>query len=247
MRTFERPDGATLAYRVTAGSGGGDPVVCLHGFAVDSRSWAKALLAALGDAARQVVTVDLRNHGSSSRSPSALAPDTLPRDVLALVADLDLGAWSLFSYSMGAIVGARVARLSPESLLPKRVVLGGMGDRLVQPDWARPRDLARALRGEGDSDDGARYAAFIRRVGGDPAALAAVQDSIVLTAPQDLAAVLGGRVATLVLAGIDDNENGDPAALAAALTGSVLVRSPGNHISAASTQEFVAAAAAFLR
>lgn len=228
-----------LSHRATEGTGPGDPVVLLHGFGVDARSWGRPLLDAVGAATSLVVTPDLRGHGRSPR-PHALDRDRLATDVLDLADHLGLARYSVLGYSMGSIVGVRVALRDPRV---GRLVLGGMGDRVADPAWARPAELAAALRGSDATGDGARYRAFVERVGGDPLALAAVQDSLVLSTPAELATV---AVPVLVVAGVDDDENGDPAALAALLPAAELVRTPGDHVTAAADPALHAAVAGFI-
>jgi pimeloyl-ACP methyl ester carboxylesterase len=226
----------------------GPTALLVHGFAVDSemnwqRSGIAAHLIARGCA---VAMFDLRGHGRSDQpaDPTRYLDDAMARDLLCVVAALSLERWHLMGYSLGAIISARALMLGAQ---PTSVVLGGMGDRLVDPSWARPPALARALRGE-PVDGGALAAgevegflAFVAATGGDALALSAVQGAHRATTVDEWAT--WQRVPTLVLAGYDDDVNGDPAELASVITGSTLMRTPGNHLSALQHLDFASALA----
>jgi pimeloyl-ACP methyl ester carboxylesterase len=176
---FSSSDATTIVYD---DDGTGPPVVLLHGFAGDRRSnWIRPGVVSRLAAEHRVIALDLRGHGESSRptDPAAYADRAMARDVVELVAGLDLGSFDLVGYSLGAIVAASVARMSDGIA---RLVLAGMGDRLLDPEWKRPRLLAAALRGD-------REAARL-----EP--LAGLIDQHVPLTPAERAALAGVRTVT---------------------------------------------------
>ena len=79
--------------------------------------------------------------------------------------------------------------------------------------------------------------------GGDPVALLGVIDTFVSTSREQVA---GFDRPTLVVNGVDDDDNGSAADLAALLPDATYVEVPGNHMSAVTKPELGAAIAAFL-
>jgi non-heme chloroperoxidase len=85
--------------------GAGRPVVLVHAWGLSGHMW-NAQLLALVDAGLQVVTIDLRGHGRSDRSPAGYDLDTMAADVLAVVDQLDLRDVVLVGHSMGGTIVA---------------------------------------------------------------------------------------------------------------------------------------------
>ena len=81
-------------------NGSGRPVVLLHGWPLDSRSW-EAQLPALVQAGNRVVTYDRRGFGRSSRPASGYDFDTLAADLDAVLTALDLRDVALVGHSLG--------------------------------------------------------------------------------------------------------------------------------------------------
>lgn len=80
--------------------GAGDPVVLLHGWPLDSRSWEPqhhALLAA----GHRVITFDRRGFGRSSRPSVGYDFDTLAKDLDAVLTELDLSDVTVIGFSLG--------------------------------------------------------------------------------------------------------------------------------------------------
>ena len=80
--------------------GSGDPVVLLHGWPFDSRSW-EPQLPALLDAGRRVITYDRRGFGASSRPSVGYDFDTLAADLDTLLSTLDLHDVTVVGFSLG--------------------------------------------------------------------------------------------------------------------------------------------------
>ena len=86
--------------------GSGAPVLLIHGWPLDGRSWEKQI-APLVEAGHQVITYDRRGFGSSSPSWEGHDYDTIAADIDALLAHLDLTGTTLVGFSAG---GGAVAR-----------------------------------------------------------------------------------------------------------------------------------------
>src|SRR3712207_9323844 len=80
--------------------GSGDPVVLLHGWPVDSRSWEPQLHVLL-EAGHRVITYDRRGFGLSSRPSTGYDFDTLAADLDKLLTELDLHDVTLIGFSLG--------------------------------------------------------------------------------------------------------------------------------------------------
>ena len=80
--------------------GDGPPVVLLHGWPVDSRSWEPQLYPLLA-AGYRVITYDRRGFGRSSRPTTGYDFDTLAADLNAVLEHLDLTDATLVGFSLG--------------------------------------------------------------------------------------------------------------------------------------------------
>jgi pimeloyl-ACP methyl ester carboxylesterase len=107
-------DGVEIEYEVT---GQGRPVVLLHGFPDAGRIW-RHQVPALAGAGFQVVVPDLRGYGRSGK-PEAVEAYSLPllaRDVLTVLADLQIARAHLVGHDWGAALAWILASLSPGSV-----------------------------------------------------------------------------------------------------------------------------------
>jgi pimeloyl-ACP methyl ester carboxylesterase len=80
--------------------GSGPPVVLLHGWPLDSRSW-EPQIHALIDCGRRVIAYDRRGFGRSSRPTTGYDFDTLAGDLDKLMTELDLHEATLIGFSLG--------------------------------------------------------------------------------------------------------------------------------------------------
>ena len=94
--------------------GQGQPVLLLHGGLANSNYWGNLVPALSND--YQVVVMDSRGHGRSSRSSEPLGYDLMASDVLALMDFLKLDKAAIIGWSDGAIIGLDVAIHHPERL-----------------------------------------------------------------------------------------------------------------------------------
>ena len=94
--------------------GHGQPVLLLHGGLANSNYWGNLVPALSKD--YQVVAMDSRGHGRSSRGSEPLGYDLMASDVLALMDFLKLDKAAIIGWSDGAIIGLDIAIHHPERL-----------------------------------------------------------------------------------------------------------------------------------
>lgn len=254
MAEFESFDGAVLHYEVEGSLAPGDvPVVLLHGFAAsyEGNFVAPGITAALLAAGRQVIGLDARGHGQSSKpyEPAAYENDAMARDVIALFDHLGLSSADVVGYSMGAGNAMRFAQLDTRV---RRLVLGGLGDDIGQPAddestarWNRRRQrIAEAMDAPMDAtttDMAQRFVRFAESTKADMRALAASQ-----RARADRAMGAGAaevKVPTLVVCGDKDFE---PHTLASRLPDGRAEVVTGDHLSAVGDPALAKAIVSFL-
>lgn len=97
------PSPVELYYEV---QGSGEPVVLIHGWPLNGRSWAKQVTA-LASAGYMTVTYDRRGFGRSTPTWTGHDFDTIAADLDALLTHLDLRGVTLVGFSAG---GGAVAR-----------------------------------------------------------------------------------------------------------------------------------------
>lgn len=227
---FEVEGGIALAVHA---KGAGRTVVMLHGFLASSDlNWIQPGIAGrLVDAGFRVAALDLRGHGQSD-APTGRAHwpnDVLADDGFALLARLELGDYDLVGYSLGA---RTAARMLVRGAKPRRAVLGGMGASGIMQAGARAAMFEDSiLHGDKAADPaaGRRVRAMIEAGGLKPEAMLGVLASFARTTEADLRSV---DVPTLVVSGVDDQDNGSAEDLAALLLHGQARRIPGNHLSA---------------
>ena len=94
--------------------GRGEPVVLLHGGLANSNYWGNLVPALSKD--YQVIVMDSRGHGRSSRGSQPLGYDLMASDVLAVMDILKLEKAAVVGWSDGAIIGLDIAIHHPERL-----------------------------------------------------------------------------------------------------------------------------------
>ncbi len=237
-------DGTRIAYREV---GEGRPVVLIHGYFSDAwTNWIRyGHAAAIAAKGFRVIMPDLRGHGDSDRphAMSAYPRDALTRDGHALVAHLGLGDYDLGGYSLGA---RTTSRMLATGAAPRRVIFAGMGlEGLTHTDRRVDhfRNILTNLDGHARGTPEWLAAAFLKTTGGDPAALLGVLETFVDTEPAFVAAI---AQPALVVAGVEDQDNGSAPDLAAALPDGRYAAIPGGHMSSVVKPELGQAIADFL-
>ena len=107
-------DGVGIEYQVT---GRGRPVVLLHGFPDSGRLW-RHQVPALAAAGFQVIVPDLRGYGNSGKPDAveAYSLTLLAGDVLAILADHQVGRAHVVGHDWGAALAWVLASLAPDNV-----------------------------------------------------------------------------------------------------------------------------------
>lgn len=160
---FETEDGLRLHY---TDQGVGDPVVLLHGYAMNQDlSWRHGGI--IDDLARdhRVIALDFRGHGLSGKphDPSAYGME-MARDVIRLLDHLGIDRAHLVAKSMGAAVALAIVAHYPDRVLS--AVPTAMG-------WVRPwgANLAAQVALTESLEEGGGFDPLLRHLwadGGDP-------------------------------------------------------------------------------
>jgi pimeloyl-ACP methyl ester carboxylesterase len=222
-------------------------VVLLHGLFSDSHTnWVKFGHAAeVAKRGFRVIMGDLRAHGDSAKphDSSAYPPDINAHDGLALIAHLGLTDYDLGGYSLGGRTAVRMVIMGAR---PRRLVVSGMGLRGLLETGRRAAHFRKILTGLGTHVRGSPEwlaEAFLKTTGGDPDALLPLLGSFVDSTEEEVRSI---AMPTLVVAGVEDDDNGPIAPLADVLPQGRYVEIPGNHMSSVTKPELGRAMAEFL-
>lgn len=109
---YVESDGASIWH---ASFGTGEPVILLHGGMGHSGNWGHQV-PALVAAGRQVVVIDSRGHGRSTRDTRPFSYELMGSDVLAAMDALGLAKAPIVGWSDGACIGLVLARQHPERI-----------------------------------------------------------------------------------------------------------------------------------
>jgi pimeloyl-ACP methyl ester carboxylesterase len=236
---FSSFDGAKIWYQV---KGNGKPVLLIHGFTANGSSWkTKPVYDSLLANGFKVVIVDLRgnDHSDKPHVPEAYANDAEAKDLMGLLKFLGIKKYQAIGYSRGSIILARLLVLDKDIT---SAVIGGMGADFTNPMWPRRIGLYEALM----YDTVKGYDDFRKRIatsGLDRLALAYQQKEQPSTSKEELSRI---KQKVLILCGDQDEDNGKAQDLQQLIPGSVFVKVPGNHGSAAGTTEFARECMLFL-
>lgn len=110
-------DGPVLAY-VEAGDPMDPPVLLVHGYTDNSRSWSLLMPHLPGF---RLIALDLRGHGGSEAPACCYGLDTLARDLEAALDALGIERARVVGHSLGAMAAAVLAATAPERV--ERLVL----------------------------------------------------------------------------------------------------------------------------
>ncbi len=222
-------------------------MVLLHGLFSDAETnWIK--FGHAREIARhgfRLIMPDLRAHGRSAKPHhvASYPPDVLAHDGLALIRHLGLADYDLGGYSLGARTAARMVLLGAA---PRRLIISGMGLKGMLNTGRRAAHFRKILMGLGTHERGSPEwlaEAFLKTTKGDPEALLPLLDSFVDSTEEELRGI---SAPTLVLAGVEDQDNGSAEELAELLPNGRFVEMPGNHMSSVTKPEFGRAIADFL-
>ena len=237
-------DGVDLAYHEM---GQGPPVVLLHGLFSDARvNWIKFGHAAkVAAAGRRVIMPDLRAHGESARphDPANYPDGILGRDLAELIAHLGLADYDLGGFSLGA---RTTVQGIGEGLRPGRAILAGMGLEGLTGWLGRKHFFVDAIANFDTASRGDKHwmaIQFMKTMKVDRVAASLLLPTFTDAHSAWLAAF---TMATLVLCGTEDHDNGSATDLVTALPRATLASVPGTHMSSVTKPEFGDALAAFL-
>src|SRR5487761_2170971 len=226
------------------------PVLLIHGFASNHKiNWVQTgWVSFLREHGRRVIAIDNRGHGDSEKlyEVEAYTTSRMARDARNLMQHLYISQVDVIGYSMGARIGALLTLAAPD--LVRRLVLGGLGYRLVDGDGL-PQNLADAMEAADAStlqDPIERmFRVFAERTGSDRRALAAcIRGSRQVVSVEELARI---KARTLVAIGTKDPIAGDGRALAALLAFGQVLDIPGrDHNLAVGDKVFKAGVLEFL-
>ncbi len=223
-------------------------ILLLHGlFSTADTNWVRYGAARrLADSGYRLIMPDLRGHGQSPApaDPARWPPDVLARDVEALIAHCDLGTnYVLAGYSLGA---RTVVRLLARGARPRAAILAGMGLTGITDGQARGAWFIQMIRGRGGWPRGSGELVaerFMNASVPDPDALIPLLEGQQSTSPETLATL---ATPILVVAGVDDCDNGSAADLATMLPNAQYAAIPGNHMSTVTHPELADAMLTFL-
>jgi pimeloyl-ACP methyl ester carboxylesterase len=133
IRASANVNGTTLAYEI---AGSGPPLVLLHGFSFDMRSW-DCQLAAFGER-HTVLRYDLRGFGRSALP--GVVPYSHIDDLAALIGALGLGPAHLVGLSLGANIALGCALERPKVVRSLVLVSSGLAGHRWGEE--RPPDAA---------------------------------------------------------------------------------------------------------
>ncbi|ARF56514.1 alpha/beta fold hydrolase [Streptomyces gilvosporeus] len=111
--------------------GAGVPVVLLHGYLLDGRSWARQTAALLA-AGFRVISYDRRGFGKSSRPQAGYDYDTLAGDLHTVMTTLDLTDVALVGFSMGTGDIARYLNVHGSGRVARAGFLAPLGPYLLK-------------------------------------------------------------------------------------------------------------------
>ncbi len=129
-----------LLNTVEAGTGGGPPLVILHGLFGAARNW-NAIARRLS-ARHRVLAMDLRNHGASPRAETMDYP-TMAGDVAETMAAAGAAPAALLGHSMGGKASMALALARPE--LVSRLLVADIAPVPYPPRQARIVNAMRAV------------------------------------------------------------------------------------------------------
>ncbi len=235
-------DGTRIAY---TDDGMGEPVLLIHGFIVDGYTnyGESALKKQLVNEGYRVLVPDLRGNGDSDKpqNEAAYKDDAEVKDLMALMNHIEADKYMAVGYSRGAIILANL--LTKDDRITK-AVFGGMGVHFTEPDWYRRIEFGNVFSGRSEPNEMTQGAVdYAKKSNADFKILGYLQDHQPETSITELNQI---HIGTLVIAGDEDLDNGDPSKLKNQLPNSTLRIVSGDHMSTFNSKRFAEAIISFL-
>ena len=137
-RRWTSRDGLSLFARDYAGAGGEArlPVICLHGLTRNSKDF-EDVAPVIAGWGRRVIVPDVRGRGQSDRDPTPknYRPPIYARDVLEMMAALDVPSAIFLGTSMGGIITMTLAAIRPKAIAG--AILNDVGPSIAPEGVAR--------------------------------------------------------------------------------------------------------------
>lgn len=235
---FTSFDDTKIAY---TDEGEGKPILLIHGFINTRKSWDKtALKKDLLKKGYRVIIPDLRGNGDSDKphDDDAYSKNAEVIDLLFLMTELKLRKYNAVGYSRGSII---LAKLLTQTRRIKKAVIGGMGVDFTNRNWNRRIMFRDAFNGK-ITEETKGAVAYAKSIDADLKCLYLQQKHQPVTSKRQLQVI---EAKVLVLAGDQDTDNGDPAALQKAIPKSKLKIVKGDHNGTYKTEAFSKAILSF--
>jgi pimeloyl-ACP methyl ester carboxylesterase len=243
--TFASFDGTRLAvHRI----GRGRPLVLLHGlFSSANMNWIKwGHAERFAEAGFETIMLDFRVHGESEapQRPESYPPGVLVRDAAALIEHYGLEDYDLGGFSLGARTALHAT--ADQVLTPSKLIVAGMGASGLS-EWRKRSAFFKRVIDEFDTitrDDPAYYSRqFLKSQGVDRVAARLLLDAM---GDLELDLLANVTMPTLVVCGVNDQDNGSASDLANLLSNATYREVPGAHLDSATKPELGAAMLEFL-
>ncbi|GGG41277.1 alpha/beta hydrolase [Dokdonia pacifica] len=239
---FSSFDGTTIAY---VDEGEGTPIVLIHGFINDASSWNGTVIKKqLLDLGYRVIIPDLRGNGLSEKptDEKSFQDNAEIKDLKALLNHLHIESTIALGYSRGAIVLAKWLTEDPRI---SKAIIGGMGLDFSNPDWDKRIIFERAFLGLDPLNEMTEGAVtYAKSKNADLKILGWSQRYQPVTSKKELSEI---KIPTLIIAGDQDTDNGNPKELAELIPNATLIIIPGDHNTTYRKEPFATAVMRFLK
>jgi pimeloyl-ACP methyl ester carboxylesterase len=123
----------TLHFHYRDWGGRGWPVMLLHGLASTSHIWDLTAPLLIDEA--RVVAFDQRGHGQSDKPDGSYSFETISKDVLGALVELQMERPVIIGHSWGALVGLWIAANHPDEISGLVMLDGGLNEPGSQMTW----------------------------------------------------------------------------------------------------------------
>jgi pimeloyl-ACP methyl ester carboxylesterase len=248
MSSLQVAPGINIAYEVV---GQGAPIVLVHGFASSrGQNWkSPGWVGPLVEAGRQVIMLDVRGHGESSKPHEKAAYDEgeLAHDVIRLMDHLGHARSDVMGYSMGGFITVRILHDFHHRI--RKAVIAGVGENYYGRGRLETDAIAAGLRAKSAAEiQGVvprQFRLFAEQGRNDLEALA-----LCMTRPRHSFAadeMRGVTTPTLIVVGENDTTTGPVGAFASTVPGAQVVMVPKrDHMTTVGDKIYKAAVIEFL-